>query len=77
MASGYGAFGGVGRCYKFWVKLKECMADPPDIKLCKPIGEDYIECLHHRKEFTRLNQIEEQRRHLEANGEDVGKGPPH
>lgn len=25
-----------------------------------------MECLHHRKEFTRLNQIEEQRRRNKA-----------
>ena len=33
--------------------------------------EDYIECLHHKKEFTRLNAIEEQKR---LNAERGGGG---
>ena len=62
MSSGFGAFGGEGRCYKFWMSFKECMAETDDKMLCAPAKEDYIECLHHKKEFTRLNQIEQQKR---------------
>ena len=114
MSSGFGAFGGEGRCYKFWMSFKECMAETDDKMLCAPVRraasvarsgrpgpaalprgrprrlspfafrpspfafrlsrarrprrpraqakEDYIECLHHKKEFTRLNQIEQQKR---------------
>jgi len=34
--------------------------------------EDYVECLHHVKEFTRLNKIEEHRRHAEARENGAG-----
>lgn len=37
MASGFGAFGGVGRCYPFWQSLKECMRENDDKVLCKPV----------------------------------------
>ncbi|KAJ8601393.1 hypothetical protein CTAYLR_005002 [Chrysophaeum taylorii] len=77
MSSGFGAFGGVGRCYKFWIEFKKCMNEAPARELCIPAKEDYMECLHHKKEFTRLNKIEDQRRHLEVNGDGGGGGGGH
>lgn len=71
MSSGFGAFGGEGRCYKYWMSFKQCMAETDDKVLCVPAKEDYIECLHHKKEFTRLNAIEEQKR---LNAERGGGG---
>ncbi len=31
---------------------------------CGPIREDYFECLHHRKEYTRHNQVVERIKEL-------------
>lgn len=71
MSSGFGAFGGVGRCYPFWVAFKKCMSEE-DKEMCVGAKEDYMECLHHKKEFTRLNQIEEQRRLAALKTDDGG-----
>ena len=90
MASGFGAFGGEGRCYKFFQTFKECMKATDDKFTCVPARpprprpsrrprprpsrrprprrhrraqaqEDYYECLHHKKEFTRRNEVEAHR----------------
>ena len=140
MASGFGAFGGEGRCYNFFMTFKECMKNTDDKYTCKPVRpprppraqgvferadclrdgmeglsvrcratrresrprrdrplplhrqganphaiaathqsppakwrtqntprplaqaqEDYYECLHHKKEFTRRNEVEAHR----------------
>ena len=83
MASGFGAFGGEGRCYKFFQTFKECMKNTDDKFTCVPARpprpsrrpqlsppstprraqaqEDYYECLHHKKEFTRRNEVEAHR----------------
>ena len=85
MASGFGAFGGEGRCYKFFQTFKECMKNTDDKFTCVPVRpprprpsrrpqlsppstprraqaqEDYYECLHHKKEFTRRNEVEAHR----------------
>ena len=36
MSSGFGAFGGEGRCYKYWMSFKQCMAETDDKVLCVP-----------------------------------------
>ena len=36
MASGFGAFGGEGRCYKFFQTFKECMKATDDKFTCVP-----------------------------------------
>ena len=36
MASGFGAFGGEGRCYKFFQTFKECMKNTDDKFSCVP-----------------------------------------
>eukprot|EP00634_Sargassococcus_sp_CCMP2135_P016198 CAMPEP_0198656508 /NCGR_PEP_ID=MMETSP1467-20131203/9929_1 /TAXON_ID=1462469 /ORGANISM="unid. sp., Strain CCMP2135" /LENGTH=76 /DNA_ID=CAMNT_0044392551 /DNA_START=50 /DNA_END=280 /DNA_ORIENTATION=+ len=74
MASGFGAFGGIGRCYPFWMSFKECMRENDEKLVCKPHQEDYMECLHHNKEFARMNKIEEHRRHAEARENGDGGG---
>ena len=71
MSSGFGARGGVGRCYPFWTDFTTCMSRAETPSVCKEKREDYIECLHHKKEFTRLNAIEEQKR---LNAERGGGG---
>ena len=91
MASGFGAFGGEGRCYKFFQTFKECMKATDDKFTCVPARpprppcaptapstprraqaqEDYYECLHHKKEFTRRNEVEA---HRAAAGKGGGHG---
>eukprot|EP00887_Chlorella_sp_A99_P000514 scaffold17.g514.t1 len=55
MASGFGVSGGPGRCYPIWMDFSKCMAETDDPKACADFRDDYLECLHHRKEFTKLN----------------------
>ena len=74
MSSGFGAFGGEGRCYKFWMSFKECMNEASAKELCRPAREDYFECLHHKKEFTRINEIELERRRQVAEAAASGGG---
>ncbi|GMN37997.1 hypothetical protein TIFTF001_007277 [Ficus carica] len=51
MASGWGITGNKGRCYDFWVDFSECMSRCREPKDCSLLREDYLECLHHSKEF--------------------------
>ncbi|KAK2649479.1 hypothetical protein Ddye_016968 [Dipteronia dyeriana] len=64
MASGWGITGNKGRCYDFWIDFSECMSTCREPKDCSLLREDYLECLHHAKEFQRRNRIykEEQRK---------------
>lgn len=55
MASGFGTQGRVGRCFPFWTDFSTCMSQAADPKECRLKREDYFECLHHKKEFTALN----------------------
>eukprot|EP00297_Palpitomonas_bilix_P019435 CAMPEP_0113896082 /NCGR_PEP_ID=MMETSP0780_2-20120614/17775_1 /TAXON_ID=652834 /ORGANISM="Palpitomonas bilix" /LENGTH=73 /DNA_ID=CAMNT_0000887093 /DNA_START=70 /DNA_END=291 /DNA_ORIENTATION=- /assembly_acc=CAM_ASM_000599 len=57
MSSGFGVRGGVGRCYPFWDAFSTCVAESADSKGCIQAREDYLECLHRRKEIARLNEI--------------------
>ncbi|KAJ1454145.1 hypothetical protein M885DRAFT_417584, partial [Pelagophyceae sp. CCMP2097] len=56
MTSGFGAWGGEGRCYKFWMAFRTCKSMPSGKAhtlaplACRPFREDYVECLHHKKE---------------------------
>uniref|UniRef100_A0A0A9F1K7 NADH dehydrogenase [ubiquinone] iron-sulfur protein 5 n=1 Tax=Arundo donax TaxID=35708 RepID=A0A0A9F1K7_ARUDO len=63
MASGWGINGNKGRCYDFWLDFSECMSRCRQPYDCALLREDYLECLHHSKEFQRRNRIykEEQR----------------
>ncbi|KAK9848560.1 hypothetical protein WJX84_008440 [Apatococcus fuscideae] len=57
MASGFGLKGGMSRCYPFWMDFSECMSKTDDPVKCKDFCDDYLECLHHRKEYMRVNAI--------------------
>jgi NADH dehydrogenase (ubiquinone) Fe-S protein 5 len=49
----------------------KCMSTASDPSDCKDVREDYLECLHHKKEFQRANAIQ-----AEADrqrGEEAGK----
>jgi NADH dehydrogenase (ubiquinone) Fe-S protein 5 len=57
MASGFGVSGNTGRCYPVWMDFSECMSQTDDPVKCRALRDDYLECLHHRREYTRLNRI--------------------
>lgn len=38
------------RCYPIWMDFSKCMAEADEPKQCKDFRDDYLECLHHRKE---------------------------
>jgi len=54
MASGFGVKGTRGRCHAFWQDFSKCMTDAPSPFTCTALREDYLECLHHRKEARPL-----------------------
>jgi hypothetical protein len=53
MASGFGVKGNKGRCYAFWMDFSKCMSEADHPTSCAALREDYLECLHHRKEARR------------------------
>ncbi|GMH32592.1 hypothetical protein BSKO_00426 [Bryopsis sp. KO-2023] len=77
MASGFGLTGNTGRCYPLWVDFSECISKTDNPNKCVDIRDDYLECLHHRKEFTRLNLLQReyhrQVEEAEAKGKAIGK----
>ena len=50
MASGFGVKGARGRCHAFWIDFSACMSEADTPASCAALREDYLECLHHRKE---------------------------
>merc|ERR1711964_272034 len=62
MSSGYGQYGGVGRCFPFWQDVLACYVvntsaeDDSGKKKCAFALEDYYECLHHKKEVSPLSK---------------------
>uniref|UniRef100_A0A060T5K3 NADH dehydrogenase [ubiquinone] iron-sulfur protein 5 n=1 Tax=Blastobotrys adeninivorans TaxID=409370 RepID=A0A060T5K3_BLAAD len=56
---GLGINGQMARCFPEWQSFVECYTSKrtTDTKQCKPMAEDYEECLHHRKEKARALQI--------------------
>lgn len=68
--SGFGVRGGVSRCYPFWAEFRECLQteEKADISTCTPIRDDYLECLHHKKEHAHVKAINEKVAQDRANG---------
>ncbi|CAG8983798.1 hypothetical protein HYALB_00006764 [Hymenoscyphus albidus] len=64
MASGYGYNGGTSRCFPFWQEVLACYVvntnseDDSGKKKCVPVLEDYYECLHHKKEASRIRALQ-------------------
>ncbi|EPE35107.1 hypothetical protein GLAREA_10803 [Glarea lozoyensis ATCC 20868] len=64
MSSGYGLTGGPSRCFPFWQEVLACYVvntnteDDTGKKKCKPVLEDYYECLHHKKEASRVLSLQ-------------------
>lgn len=71
MASGYGLTGGVSRCFPFWQEVLACYVvntteeNDSGKKKCAPVLEDYYECLHHRKEMSRVSKLQKAYRESE------------
>mmetsp|Transcript_33816 Transcript_33816/g.34446 ORF Transcript_33816/g.34446 Transcript_33816/m.34446 type:complete len:80 (+) Transcript_33816:82-321(+) len=79
MASGLGLRGNIGRCFLFYQDFAKCMkvSDTP-IADCAPLRDDYLECLHHRKELARKQAIEEEATLQAKGGSHSGHGhSPH
>ncbi|KAF7730083.1 hypothetical protein EC973_003029 [Apophysomyces ossiformis] len=57
MASGFGLDGGRGRCFQFWQEFNKCYASADVPQQCLSQRDDYLECLHHTKEFARVTRI--------------------
>ncbi|KAI9481376.1 MAG: hypothetical protein EXX96DRAFT_566470 [Benjaminiella poitrasii] len=57
MASGFGLDGGRGRCFHFWQEFNKCYATADLPRQCLDQRDDYLECLHHTKEFARVARI--------------------
>ncbi|KAI8096670.1 uncharacterized protein BX664DRAFT_324576 [Halteromyces radiatus] len=57
MASGFGYDGGRGRCFQFWQEFNKCYASADFPQQCLAQRDDYLECLHHTKEFARVTRI--------------------
>jgi len=72
MSSGFGHRTILGRCYPLYMEFKECVSTDFGPK-CKDLQEDYLECLHHKKEVNRFNALNETRRKKEAAGEPTPK----
>jgi NADH dehydrogenase (ubiquinone) Fe-S protein 5 len=76
MSSGFGLKGTVGRCYPFFADYKECLQqrENDSVSVCLPEKVDYFECLHHKKEFSRVRQINEQHEKNEQAAKSDGGG---
>ncbi|KZT25691.1 hypothetical protein NEOLEDRAFT_1178156 [Neolentinus lepideus HHB14362 ss-1] len=57
MASTFGLHGGRPRCFAFWQEFSKCYAGTDNPKQCKPMADDYLECLHHTQEIARAKAV--------------------
>ncbi|KAG8982700.1 hypothetical protein FRB94_009909 [Tulasnella sp. JGI-2019a] len=57
MASGYGYSGGTARCHPFWLEFSKCWASADAPSQCANQADDYMECLHHKKEIARAQEV--------------------
>ncbi|CAO3672244.1 unnamed protein product [Rhizopus microsporus] len=57
MSSGFGLDGGRGQCFHFWQEFNKCYASADLPRQCLAQRDDYLECLHHTKEFARITRI--------------------
>lgn len=47
-------------------KKQQCIRDTDDPRKCKALRDDYLECLHHRKEIARLNTVYREQKKADA-----------
>ncbi|CAK4706221.1 hypothetical protein LEN26_014562 [Aphanomyces euteiches] len=57
MSSGFGFKGTANRCYAFWKDVERCNKEAELPGQCVAAVEDYLECLHHKKELARMNAM--------------------
>ncbi|DBA02065.1 TPA: hypothetical protein N0F65_000312 [Lagenidium giganteum] len=74
MSSGFGFKGREGRCYQFWKDVEECSRNTEFSGQCGKQVEDYLECLHHKKELSRMNAIVVQKERQESGKYTSGHG---
>lgn len=75
MSSGLGLKGNVGRCYYFFEDFASCMKTSPEpLKQCVALRNDYLECLHHKKELLRRFAVIEEEAAQKAGGGHTGHG---
>ena len=60
MASEIGVNGGAGLCHLLWLDITKCMSKAEFPIDCKHYREDYLECLHLFKDFSRLKRVQEE-----------------
>ncbi|KAK9323252.1 hypothetical protein V1517DRAFT_338084 [Lipomyces orientalis] len=64
MASGFGLTGGKSRCYDLWVDLAQCETEfksgAIERSACQTKLADFIECLDHKRERARLEEVREE-----------------
>jgi hypothetical protein len=53
-------------------KKTQCIRDTDDPRKCKALRDDYLECLHHRKEIARLNAVYREQKKADAAAEKGG-----
>ena len=59
--SGIGVNGGISRCFPLMQDLQRCLKTSDDIfKDCLVFKDEYMECLHHRVEFERYQELKKQ-----------------
>eukprot|EP00794_Sanderia_malayensis_P004646 gene4646-5254_t len=67
--------GGTNKCFRFYEDLAECSraAGRNDYYImCKNEREDYLECLHQKKQYHRAQRIQSEKKKLVKEG----KWPP-
>mmetsp|Transcript_7980 Transcript_7980/g.11855 ORF Transcript_7980/g.11855 Transcript_7980/m.11855 type:complete len:127 (-) Transcript_7980:333-713(-) len=47
-----------GHCYKLFIHMRRCTATKSVVTACKPIVEDYFECVHRQKEVSYIRNVE-------------------
>ncbi|KAK9328656.1 NADH:ubiquinone oxidoreductase 11.5kD subunit [Lipomyces starkeyi] len=64
MSSGFGLTGGKSRCYNLWVDLAQCESEfksgAIERSACQTKLADFVECLDHKRERARLEEIREE-----------------
>ena len=77
MSSGFGTKGTVGRCYPLWSSFESCLGAAEKKEMCIDLRDDYLECLHHKKEFKRVRDVmakDEEAKNPTGNGGADGHG---
>ncbi|KAF7316456.1 PX domain-containing protein [Mycena indigotica] len=56
--SGFSFTGGPSRCNPYWQEFAKCYSKVSHPSQCANQRDDYLECLHHKKEKARLAAIQ-------------------